>query len=662
MNQEISENQSKNAFYVNRPVFFTATGLLLALVAFAALAPDSSQAFFAGMLGGIIEYASWYYVLVVAIILVSVMLFGFTRVGDIKLGPDHSEPEYSFVSWFAMMFAAGMGIGLMFYGVAEPVMHFLSPPHGEGGTPAAANEAFSLTFFHWGVHAWSIYAIVALILAYFAHRQGLPLTLRSALYPLIGERIYGPIGTAVDVFAILSTTLGVGTSLGLGVVQINTGLNYLLGIPIGVGVQLVLIVATMGLATISVVMGLDAGIKRLSEINIALAVILLVGVLITGPTVLILQGFMQNIGTYLGEVIPKTFNLYAYNPTDWLGGWTIFYWGWWLSWSPFVGLFIARISRGRTIREFVLGAMLVPCLFNLFWMSVFGNAAIEMILHGGATEFGAAVQENQAVALFRFFEFWPMAEVLSTVSIFMVVVFFVTSADSGAMVLNMLSSDGCDNTPALQRVYWTVAIALITMALLVGGGLASLQAAAIAGALPFSFALMWAIWGFSKALRLDANKRQLLATTQHTSQLDTDWKQRLHRLLEYPARRKVLKYQKEVVLPAMRKFAEELRGHDVDAKVNDEVDSSDSARLEVFHGGERDFLYEVICRPHVHPQIEGTGKPMEQLEADEKYYRAEVHLSEGGQDYCVMGWSEEHILADIMAQYSQHLQFYTSFR
>jgi len=380
------------SFYIDKPVFFASVITVALLVVVATVMPEATGAVFASLQSAITEYASWYYVLVVAIILISVLFFGFSRLGDIKLGPDHSTPDYSRSSWFAMLFSAGMGIGLMFFGVAEPVMHFLAPPTGDPATVEAAKEAIRLTFFHWGLHGWAIYAIVALVLAYFAYRHNLPLTLRSALYPIIGDKIYGPIGSIVDTFAIVATICGVATSLGFGALQINSGLNYLTGLSISTGVQIVIVIVTMLLATLSLVMGLDAGIKRLSELNMGLAVILLVGVLVAGPTVLLLQMLMQNIGGYLSDLVTKTFNLYAYNPTDWLGGWTIFYWGWWLSWSPFVGLFIARISRGRTIREFVLGAMFVPCGFTLLWMSIFGNSGIELILHQGQTLFGAAVQ------------------------------------------------------------------------------------------------------------------------------------------------------------------------------------------------------------------------------------------------------------------------------
>lgn len=661
--------QSKTAFapgsfFIDRPVFISSIAILFALIFTVGLFPDTSSQVFAQIQAGIVENASWYYVLVVAIILVCVLFLAFSRLGDIKLGPDHSTPAYSNVSWFAMLFSAGMGIGLMFYGVAEPVMHFMQPPQGEGQTVQAAGEAMRLTFFHWGIHAWSIYAIVALILGYFSHRHGLPLTLRSALYPLIGDRIYGPIGAAVDVFAIIGTLCGIATSLGLGVVQINSGLNMLFGLEITPEAQVALIIVTIGLATLSVVMGLDAGIKRLSEINIGLAGLLLLGILIVGPTLFILQSFLQNIGDYLSELTHKTFNLYAYRPTSWLGGWTILYWGWWLSWAPFVGLFIARISRGRTIRQFIIGAMLVPCAFNLFWMSVFGSSAISMILDGSMADLGQTVYNNQAVALFNFLEAFPFSTALSVISLVMVVVFFVTSADSGAMILNMLSAHGRDDTSLFQRILWSVLIGLVTIVLLYAGGLSTLQTASIIGALPFSVALLWAIWGFFRALQLDYTKREVQAGSPAVAPVvnaaSGDWQSRLSRLLRFPSDRQVLKFQKRVVLPALQQFADELRKNDVSCQVVDDIKDGHRVRLEVVHGDEVDFVYEVRCRHHRMPEGDFHAPEEEatmENVPDNVYFRAEVHLSEGGQDYDVMGWDQEQLVLDVLQRYENHLHF-----
>jgi len=653
----MNDSRAGTSAPIDKPVFYASSGVLVATVLLTAVLPEAADEFFAGLQQMIVTNASWYYVLVVAVILVSVLFFAFSSLGRIRLGPDHAEPEYSFVSWFSMLFAAGMGIGLMFFGVAEPVMHFLNPPHGEGGGIDAAREAMVITYFHWGLHAWGIYAIVALVLAYFSYRHDLPLTLRSALYPLIGERIYGPIGTAVDVFAIVGTTFGVATSLGFGVEQINSGLSYLFDVPKGNLVQVLLILLTTAIATASVVLGLDKGIKRLSEINIVLAIALLVMVLIAGPSVLLLQTFMENTGSYLAELVGKTFNLYAYEPTDWLGGWTIFYWGWWMSWAPFVGLFIARISRGRTIREFVLGAMLGPTLFTLLWMTVFGNTAIELILHQHADALASAVDMDASVALFKFFEYVPFSEMLSMLAIVMVMIFFVTSADSGAMVLNMLSSSGRDDTPISRRIFWMVIIGITAIVLLLAGGLSALQTAAIASALPFSLALLAGIWGFARALSLDHAKRVALQATNVLPPGPGHWQTRLSNLLQFPDRQEVSMFQDSVVLPAMQEFGSELAGHGVDAEVLDQRTQRDAGRLEVRHRGEPDFLYEVVSRPHPLPDEALVGTAIEDLSESQRYYRAEVHFTEGSQDYDVMGWSRDQLITDLVEQYEKHLHF-----
>ncbi|MEM8767775.1 MAG: BCCT family transporter, partial [Pseudomonadota bacterium] len=441
--------------------------------------------------------------------------------------------------------------------------------------------------------------------------------------------------------------------------QINSGLNYLFGVPKATAVQIALIVGTTALATGSVLLGLDKGIKRLSEINIALAVLLAIAVLALGPTVLLLQALMQNTGGYLTELVSKTFNLYAYEPTDWLGGWTIFYWGWWISWAPFVGLFIARISRGRTLRQFVLGALLAPVAFTFLWMTVFGNSAIELILNQGLVELGAAVQADESVALFRFFEQLPATAFLSGLAIVMVIVFFVTSADSGALVLNMLSSGGSDQTPASRRIFWMAAIGATAIVLSLAGGLAALQTAVIASALPFSLAVLAGTWGFSKALRVDQAKREsLLAGTLSPPATDVtaSWQERLGQLLQHPREAEVDRFQRERVLPAMRAFSAELERHGLDASIT-AVEPSGDLRLEIAHGDEIDFVYEVVNREHVLPDEALIGVAMEQLSSADTYHRAEVHLGEGGQDYDIMGWTTEQIALDITEQYEKHRHF-----
>lgn len=652
------EARSSSPSTLNPPVFYGSAVLVIALVLYSTLARDQAQWLFGQIQQWIVLNASWFYVLSVALILITVVFLAVSRFGDIRLGPDHSRPDYGNGTWFAMLFAAGMGIGLMFFGVAEPLMHYVNPPVGDPHTVAAAKEAMKLTFFHWGLHAWSIYAIVALILAFFCFRHDLPLTLRSALYPLIGDRIYGPIGHAVDIFAILGTVFGIATSLGYGVLQINGGLHHLFGVPVSTPVQLALIAGTCGLATLSAASGLNKGIKVLSELNLALATLLMLLVLVLGPTVFLLQTFVQNTGGYLSEIVSKTFNLYAYEPTDWIGGWTLLYWGWWLSWSPFVGLFFARISRGRTIREFVCGVLFVPAGFTLLWMTIFGDTAIHMVLNQGYLDLVETVQQDSSLALFAFFDHFPLSTLLSLLAVAMVVVFFVTSADSGALVLDMLASGGKENTPLWQRLFWSILTGVVAMALLLADGLKALQTATIASALPFSVVLLAATWGLLKALRLDATKRgiryQALALSRPAQQQLGGWQRRLRNILMFPRRSHVTRFIDEVVRPACLEVAEELRKQGCVVEVLNGEDGR--CKLNVGHGEEVDFSYEVRPRSLLLPRFVSREGGEENGDA-RKYFRAEVYLREGGQDYDVMGWSREEVIGDLLDQYEKHLHF-----
>ncbi|WP_264289815.1 BCCT family transporter [Duffyella gerundensis] len=644
---------------INPPVFYSSAILIFIIVAFAAVFPELADRQLSALQSGIFANASWFYILTVALILMSVAYLGMSRFGDIKLGPDHSEPDFSYVSWFAMLFSAGMGIGLMFFGVAEPVMHYMAPPSDTPESVQAAKEALRITFFHWGLHAWSIYAIVALILAFFSYRHGLPLTLRSALYPIIGDKIYGPIGHAVDVFAVIGTVLGVATSLGYGVLQVNAGLNHLFGLPVNETVQVILIVVITGLATLSVVSGLDKGIRILSEINLTLAVLLLVLVGAMGPTVLLLKSFVENTGGYLSEIVNKTFNLYAYEPksSKWLGGWTLFYWGWWLAWSPFVGMFIARVSRGRTIREFVTGVLFVPAGFTLLWMTFFGNSAIWLIMSQGARDLAETVQSDQTLALFNFLEHFPFSSVLSFIAMAMVVVFFVTSADSGAMVVDTLASGGTDNTPVWQRIFWASMMGVVAIVLLLAGGMKALQTVTIASALPFAVILLASIYGLFKALRIDYYKReskQITTIATPASRNPISWQRRLRNIAYFPKRSNVKRFMDEVIQPAMHMVSGELLKQGTVSHIDDSAD--DRVRFEVDLGNELNFVYEVRLRSYIQPTFALAALGDEKKE-ENRYYRAEVHLKEGGQDYDVMSWPQEQIINDILDQYEKHLHF-----
>lgn len=514
-----------------------------------------------------------------------------------------------------------------------------------------------ITFFHWGLHAWAIYAIVALILAFFAYRHGLPLTLRSALYPMIGNRIYGPIGHVVDVFAVIGTVFGVATSLGYGVAQINSGLGYLFGIPVSTMVQVMLIIGVTLLAIISVTTGLDKGIRRLSELNMGLAVLLLLFVLIAGPTVFLLQAFVQNTGSYVADIVSNTFNLFAYEKTDWIGGWTVFYWGWWLSWAPFVGLFIARVSRGRTIREFVSGVLLVPAGFTLMWMTFFGNSAIDMILNEGATELAEMVQNDVSVALFAFLEGFPFSTFLSGLATVMVIVFFVTSSDSGSMVVDMLCSNGRDDTPVWQRIFWASGEGIVAIVLLLVGGLGALQTMTIASALPFTIILMVATYGLVKALRVDVHKKDALQNNYLTGSAvsNKNWRERLHNIIDFPSLQVGQRFIEKVVRPAFEEVAEEMRESGLTVEIS--AENGNQLIYRVIHGDEIDFVYQVNLQSHVQPAFIHAEDDPTDISEEKKYYRAEVHLREGGQDYDILGWSRDAVIGDVIDHYHKHMHF-----
>jgi choline/glycine/proline betaine transport protein len=640
---------------INPPVFFGSASLILAFVIFGAGFSDLASEVFSEVQSTIVSSFGWFYLLAVAIFLIFSISLAVSSFGHIKLGPDHSEPDYGYLSWFAMLFSAGMGIGLLFFGVAEPIMHFSSPPVGEGGTVEAAREAMSITFFHWGLHAWAIYAVVGLALAYFGFRHNLPLTMRSALYPLIGERIYGPIGHVVDIFAVLGTMFGIATSLGLGVLQINAGLSYLFDLPESVYLQITLIGGITLLATISVVAGLDAGIKRLSQLNLFLAVLLMLFVLFAGPTLFLLQALVQNTGMYLNEVVSQTFNLYAYEPNGWIGGWTLFYWGWWIAWSPFVGMFIARVSRGRTIREFVLGVLLVPVGFTFMWMTFLGGTAIDMELGELSGVLAKAVSDNPPIAIFTMFEQLPFSMVASGLATLLVMTFFVTSSDSGSLVIDTITSGGHPKPPVWQRIFWALTEGLVAAVLLLAGGLTALQTASIAGALPFVLVMLVVCFGLLKGLRMEGLKRQLLGVPQTpvSTGRRVSWKQRLRNLSSHPDEKEMQTFVHEVVKPALLEVADEIRQTGLEVNIEDKPDY---VALKVSYGGDDDFVYGVHSVGHLipsfaFPEFEREG------EEGQRYFRAEVYLAEGSQHYDLYGYNHEQLLDDVLIQYEKHMHF-----
>ncbi len=647
---ESASVEKSHRIVVNPPVFFTSAILILLFALFAAVYSEQAGAIFGSVQAWVVDTFGWFYIAAVAGFLIFVLFLMISRFGDIKLGPDESEPDYSYISWFAMLFSAGMGIGLVFFGVAEPIQHYSNPPVTEGGTLDAAREAMVLTFFHWGLHAWAIYIIVGLALAYFAFRRGLPLTIRSTLHPLLGDRINGPIGHAIDIFAVLGTMFGVATSLGLGMLQVNAGLGFLFGVPSDTWVQLILIAGITGLATVSVVLGLDKGIKRLSELNIILAIALLAFVLFAGSTIFLLQAFMQNIGAYLGAVVPRTFRMYAYEPNPWLADWTLFYWGWWIAWSPFVGMFIARISRGRTIREFTVGVLLVPVAFTFLWMTVFGDTAILLDLNGTAP-IADAVANNLPVALFETLEALPFAAITSGIATLLVMTFFVTSADSGALVIDMITSGAAENPPVWQRIFWTVTAGLVAAVLLVAGGLEALQTAAIASALPFAVVMVFICFGLLKALRQEGpgSAIDFAIAGEGMSDMGMNWQQRLSSIVKSHQANDIHAFLDDTAKSAFEAVANQMREAGLEPSIEQTDDRID---LTIPHGEMGDFRYTIRARGFNSPSFVWAEKRSSSQEDDRKHYRAIARSSEGDQPHDVTGFGPEQVINDMLNRYA----------
>ncbi|WP_300475054.1 BCCT family transporter [uncultured Psychrobacter sp.] len=488
---------------VNKPVFITSSILIIGFIVFGAFFTETAGALFSYLQSFITTNFGWFFILLMNVALVFCIYLIASRYGDIRLGQQTERPQYSLGSWIGMLFSAGIGIGLVYWGTAEPLYHYMAPPMAEPETMEAAKQAMNISFLHWGLHAWAIYTIVALSLAYFHFRRGLPLSIRSTLYPILGQKIYGRWGHTVDILAVFGTMFGVVTSLGLGVMQINSGLENLFGLPNSLAVQFVIIAFITLLACGSLMLGLDKGIKRLSDLNMGLTGLLLAFIVILGPTLFIFDSFFENIGNYLAAVVPLSFWGESYSGTDWQSGWTIFYWAWWVSWAPFVGVFIARISRGRTIREFTLGVLLIPMTILFFWFTAFGGVAIHMellaaldpaLVSPGLIE---AVQADTGSAIFKLVEYYPFAKPITLLIVIMIVLWFVTSSDSASFVIDMLTAGGDTNPPKIQRLFWATAEGFIAAILLAAGGLGALQAAAIVAGLPFAiviFVMMYALW------------------------------------------------------------------------------------------------------------------------------------------------------------------------
>jgi choline/glycine/proline betaine transport protein len=626
---------------LKRPVFFgSAVGVVLVAV-WAMVAPTSAADTIGTLVGWTSEGFGWFYILFATAVLVFVVFLALSRYGTTKLGPDHSTPQYGTFAWASMLFAAGIGTDLMFFAVAEPVTQYLAPPVGPGETVEAAREATVWTLFHYGVSGWGMYALMGMALAYFSYRMNLPLAIRSALYPIFGKRIRGGLGHTVDLAAVLGTIFGVATSLGIGVVQLSFGLDLLFGIPEGRASQIGLIVLAVAMATLSAVSGIDRGIKRLSQLNVLLAIGLAAFVLLAGNTVFLLNGLVLNIGDYISSFSGLTLQTFAFDrPVEWLNGWTLFFWAWWIAWASFVGLFLARISRGRTIRQFVVGTMLIPFSYILMWVSIFGNSAIDVVRSGDAA-FGELAMNTPERGFYTLLMEYPAFPLVAGIATFVGLLFYVTSADSGALVMANLSSHlrtPQDDGRAGVRIFWAVATGVLTAAMLIVGGVPALQNATVVMGLPFGFVMVLVMIGLYKALRDEAARDDARTTGRG-------------RVTTFPDRATAERYLDEVALPALAEVAAELgsRGVDAQARPSDGEHGADGVELVADGAGGRPFHYRISPRDVPVP-VRAPGKGPR----DTTYSRLEVHTGEGGHGHDVMGYSHAQLIDDALERYERH--------
>jgi choline/glycine/proline betaine transport protein len=598
---------------------------------------------------------NWIYVWSVTAFVIFLVYLLFSKYGRIRLGDNDSRPEHSFFSWVAMLFSAGMGIGLMYFGVAEPLQHYSSEVFGISEYVNKAKNAQLYSFFHWGIHAWAIYGLVGLSLSYFAYRFKLPLSLRSCFYPLLKDRINGRWGNVIDVFALCSTFFGITTTLGFGVVQINSGLQILGIVPdTSFAYQVIIVVVLVGLAILSALTGVDKGIKLLSNINVTLVVCLLLFVLFLGPTVFLIGSFTEGLGNYITNFFNLTFGTHVYDQETlpWFYDWTILYWAWWISWAPYVGLFIAKISKGRTIREFIVAVLLIPTLFNFIWMTVFGNSAIwfDMNVGNGAL---SQLAGNPEALMFRFLEYLPFSEIASFITIFIVIIFFITSADSGIYVMNNIATQNAPKSPKWQTILWGGLLAILALLLLNAGGLKALQSMTLITALPFSIIMILFMVSLVKGLSIDQSyydRKFSKVTTPWSGRL---WKERLKKIVATNDRASVVLFIDTVVKDAFTDLQSEFEKSGIIAHINYDTTSS-KIEIEIKYGVINNFIYGV----------ESTSKKVANYLIDEKNlpdvqvngtFFPKAYFGDTRESYDIQYFTKNELISDVLKHYDRFL-------
>nr|WP_239547391.1 choline BCCT transporter BetT [Kocuria palustris] len=651
---------------VNWVVFLIAAAAILAFSVFAMAAPDGTRETMHGIVLWIAENLGWYYVLTVTLVIGFVLWVACSKEGSVRLGPDHSRPEYKFFTWLAMLFAAGVGIDMLFYSVTGPITQFIHPIDGDPRSLEAAEESVVWTMFHYGVAGWSMYSLIGMALGYFAYRWGMPLSIRAALYPLLGKRVRGATGDVIDIFALVGTVFGVATSMGIGVVLLSVGFSTLFGIPDGLGLQIALIIVAVVLTIAACTSGVDKGIRIISELNIWSAAAMLVYILIFGQTAFLMNGIVQNIGRFIFTLPERTLQTMGYNPdgAEWMGSWTLFFWAFWLAWGPFVGLFLARISRGRTLREFVLAAITAPVLCDFFIVTIFGNSALHEVMVNGNEEFARLAMDSPEQGWYALLQMFPGATFLIGLATLSGLLFYLTSANSGAMVMSNYSStipDPADDGPKWLRIFWAVLTAILTIAMLVAGGVTTMEYATLIFALPVTIVAYLVMASFTKALRMekaDREGRELRRSNTAASgghAPERSWRQRLANLRSYPSKRQVAEFVTSTVQPALSDVSREFekQGYASTMAVNELAEHGiPSSSIEVDMGDHRPFRYEVAA---VETNVPMVGARMGQN--PERYFRLEVFTQTGSEGYDLMGVTRQQIIDDVLDRFESHLGF-----
>jgi choline/glycine/proline betaine transport protein len=651
---------------INWDVLLISSVIILAFSIWAILVPDDARVRMKMAVDWIATNLGWYYVLTMTLVIGFVLWVAFSKEGDVRLGPDHSRPQYKLGTWVAMLFAAGVGIDMLFYSVTGPVVQYMHPPSGEGSTAAAMQDAVVWTMFHYGIAGWSVYALLGMAMGYFAYRWGMPLSIRAALYPLLGKRVRGPLGDGISIIALVGTVFGVATSMGIGVVLLNVGFSLIFGLEQGLALQIALVIGAVVLTIAATTSGVDRGIRWISELNLWSAVAMMLYILVTGQTGFLLSALTENIGRFILTFPARTLQTFAYEPggAEWMGGWTLFFWAFWLAWGPFVGVFLARISRGRTLREFVIAAITAPVLCDFIIVSLFGNSALFHVLQGN-TAFAELAIASPERGWYALLEMFPGAMFLIGLATLSGLLFYLTSANSGAMVMSNFSAsipDPSQDGPKWLRIFWALLTAVLTVAMLISGGVTTMEYATLIFALPVTIIAYLVMVSFHKVLRMERAEREGQVLRRRSvapiggHMPERSWKQRLEQLRAFPTLRQVTQFLDRIVRPALDDVAAEFRnqGYEIERSAMLNRYGVEEPLLRVSMDTFRAFHYQVAIVEAPVPMFSGRMS----RETD-VYYRLEVFTQTGSGGYDLMGLTKQQVIDDVLERYEAHLAFLT---